>query len=113
MTGPVQALVIVDMQRGLLAGPSAIPGADRLVARIEGLVRRAEEAGVLVVQLQNEGPPGALDEPGRPGWELRLAGGSVLRKSTDDGSPARRWRRCWPTGAYAGWRSAACCRRCA
>jgi nicotinamidase-related amidase len=85
VTAPVQALIVVDMQRGLLAGPSAVPGADALVRRVEELVRRAAEAGALVVQLQNDGTPGLADEPGTPGWELRLPGGEVLRKSTDDG----------------------------
>ena len=85
MTAPVQALIVVDMQRGLLAGPSAVPGAAALVRRVEELVRRATEAGALVVQLQNDGAPGLADEPGTPGWELRLPYGEGLRKSTDDG----------------------------
>jgi streptothricin hydrolase len=38
-----------------------------------------------VVQLQNDGAPGQVDEPGRPGRRLALTGGTVLRKTTDDG----------------------------
>jgi streptothricin hydrolase len=82
---PVQALVVVDMQCGLLAGPQAVVGAAALTERVEALIGRATAAGALVVQLQNDGSPGQVDEPGEPGWKLALAGGTVVRKSTDDG----------------------------
>lgn len=85
MTDPVEALVVVDMQRGLLTGPSAVPSATDLIDRIGSLMSRADAAGALVVQLQNDGEPGAVDEPGTPGWELALAGGEVVRKTGDDG----------------------------
>jgi nicotinamidase-related amidase len=85
VTEPVQALVVVDMQRGLLTGPEAVAGATALAERVEELIERALDAGALVVQLQNDGPPGQVDEPGEPGWELALTGGTVVRKSTDDG----------------------------
>ncbi|HEY6748502.1 MAG TPA: isochorismatase family protein [Mycobacteriales bacterium] len=79
---PVQALIVVDMQRGVLAD---LPDASSLTARIESAVSRASAAGALVVQLQNDGAPGSVDEPGTPGWALVLAGGEVVRKTTDDG----------------------------
>lgn len=82
---PVQALIVVDMQRGLLAGPEALPDAGPLTARIGALMDRAAAAGALVVQLQNDGAPGSVDEAGAAGWALRLAGGAVVRKRTDDG----------------------------
>jgi streptothricin hydrolase len=82
---PVQALLVVDMQRGLLAGPAAVVGAGGLVSRVATLMRRATEAGALVVQLQNDGQPGEADEPGTPRWELALGGGTVVHKTTDDG----------------------------
>lgn len=85
MSEPVQAVVVVDMQRGLLAGPEAVVGAMALAERLEELIGRATTAGALVVQLQNDGAPGQVDEPGTPGWELALPGGTVLRKTTDDG----------------------------
>jgi nicotinamidase-related amidase len=82
---PVQALVVVDMQRGLLIGPQAVPGAAALTDRVEELIDRATAAGAVVVQLQNDGAPGQVDEPGEPGWELALTGGTEVRKFTDDG----------------------------
>ena len=85
MSEPVQALVVVDMQRGLLTGPEAVVGAAALTWRVEELIQRATTAGTLVLQLQNDGAPGQVDEPGEPGWTLALSGGTVLRKTTDDG----------------------------
>jgi streptothricin hydrolase len=85
VTRPVHALVVVDMQRGLLTGREAVVGAPELTERVAELIRRATDAGAFVVQLQNDGAPGQVDEPGTPGWELALPGGTVLRKTTDDG----------------------------
>jgi len=84
----VDALVVVDAQVGFLPGDAAVPAAASLSAALSGLLDRGRRAGALVVHLQNDGPPGAVDEPGRPGWRLRLptvAGELVLRKTTDDG----------------------------
>lgn len=87
---PAEALIIVDMQRGFLEGPKAIPDAGPLVNQVSRLLGRAREAGALVVHLQNDGAPGAEDEPGTPGWELVLVATesgneAVIRKATDDG----------------------------
>jgi streptothricin hydrolase len=79
---PVQALVVVDMQRGVLAD---LPGAAALESRVAELIARARAAGALVVQLQNDGAPGSVDEAGSAGWALALSGGDVVRKTTDDG----------------------------
>jgi streptothricin hydrolase len=51
MSEPVQALVVVDMQCGLLAGAHAVVGAAALTERVEALIGRATAAGALVVQL--------------------------------------------------------------
>lgn len=85
-----EALIIVDVQCGFLEGPMAIPEAGRLLDRLRRLLGRARQAGALVVHLQNDGAPGAVDEPAAPGWELFLtpvesANEVVVRKSTDDG----------------------------
>ena len=84
----VQALIIVDVQVGFVTGSGAVPGAEPLVACVAGLLAWARRAGSLVVHLQNDGPPGAIDEPGTPGWALRLTpqpDEPVIRKAHDDG----------------------------
>jgi nicotinamidase-related amidase len=90
MTQPADALIVVDMQTAFVAGPDAVPGADRLLERVGELLERARAAGAIVVHLQNDGPPGADDEPETPGWELYLpvktgAREHVVRKPRDDG----------------------------
>ncbi|KUL40949.1 hypothetical protein ADL22_14850 [Streptomyces sp. NRRL F-4489] len=87
---PVHALLLVDLQSAFVAGPEAVPDAARVLDRARGLLARARAAGALVVHLQNDGPPGAADEPRTPGWRLHLpvAPGPlerVVRKTEDDG----------------------------
>jgi nicotinamidase-related amidase len=82
---PVQAVIVVDLQAAFVTGSAAVPGGVALAGRVRSLMDRASAAGALVVQLQNDGAPGAADEPGTPGWELALPGGTVVRKTTDDG----------------------------
>jgi nicotinamidase-related amidase len=84
----VQALIVVDVQAGLVTGDAAVPGAGAVLAAVCGLLERARRAGSLVVHLQNDGGPGTVDEPGQPGWVLHLppaAGEPVVRKAHDDG----------------------------
>ncbi|MFI6104208.1 isochorismatase family protein [Streptomyces sp. NPDC051310] len=87
---PVQALLLVDLQRAFVSGAEAVPDAARLLRHIRDLLARARSGGALVVHLQNDGPPGAADEPGTPGWELFLpveehGREAVVRKTEDDG----------------------------
>lgn len=86
----MQALIAVDVQTAFVSGGAAVPAADALLVAVTGLLRRAREAGALVVQLQNDGGPGTADEPLTPGWELFLPAVEgerehVIRKETDDG----------------------------
>ena len=86
----VQALIVVDMQTAFVSGDEAVPEAGGLLITVTDLIRRAREAGALVIQLQNDGLPGTADEPYTPGWELYLTaeesdGQHVIRKNTDDG----------------------------
>jgi nicotinamidase-related amidase len=84
----VQALIVVDVQAGLVTGDGAVPGAAALLTVVGDLLARARRAGSLVVHLQNDGAPGTVDEPGQPGWALHLrpaAGEPVVRKARDDG----------------------------
>lgn len=87
---PAQALLVVDVQKAGVTGDRAVPGAAALLDRTADLLARARAAGALVVHLQNDGEPGAGDEPHTPGWALHLpvATGpaeSVIRKTWDDG----------------------------
>lgn len=82
------ALVVVDVQTGLVSGPGGVPAAATLLPAVDDLLARARAAGALVVHLQNDGAAGSDDEPGTPGWELHLpprAGEPVIRKTADDG----------------------------
>jgi len=86
----MQALLVIDVQAGLVRGADAVPGASALLERIATLVANARRAGALTVHLQNDGAVGSVDEPGTPGWELALpvqerAGELVIRKTSDDG----------------------------
>ncbi|WP_031073753.1 isochorismatase family protein [Streptomyces sp. NRRL S-118] len=87
---PVQALLLVDVQTAFVAGAEAVPDAARLLRHSRDLLDRARTSGALVVHLQNDGPRGAADEPGTPGWELFLPVEDhgrevVVRKTEDDG----------------------------
>lgn len=87
---PVQALIVVDVQKDGVAGTGAVPAAEVLLDRTAGLLARARRAGAVVVHLQNDGDPGSGDEPFTPGWALHLPveegpAESVIRKTWDDG----------------------------
>ena len=87
---PVDALIVVDVQTAFVSGGDAVPDADRLLDRVNDLLDRARQAGVVVVHLQNDGAPGSGDEPNTPGWELYLPvkpgpSEQVIRKLRDDG----------------------------
>ncbi|WP_449345143.1 isochorismatase family protein [Streptomyces narbonensis] len=89
-TQPVDALIVVDVQSAFVVGDGAVPAANLIVERTTDLIARARRDGALVVHLQNDGPPGAEDEPHTPGWELHhpvLPGPRelVIRKPRDDG----------------------------
>lgn len=72
-----------------MRGDGALPDAARLVDRTADLITRARAAGALVVHVQNDGPPGADDEPHTTGWALHHpveAGPTevTIRKTHDD-----------------------------
>ncbi|WP_238161773.1 isochorismatase family protein [Kribbella antibiotica] len=85
------ALILVDLQTAFVSGPNAIPAALRLLPCVTDLLQRARSADAVIVHRQNDGPVGADDEVGSPGWELYLpvgAGEHVIRKPRDDGFDA-------------------------
>ena len=90
MTAPAPALLVIDAQRGLLDGEAAVPDAGIVLDHLSILLAAARSAGALVVHLQNDGPRGAADEPGKSGWMIHpqvapVAGEVVIRKDRDDG----------------------------
>ncbi len=85
------ALVVIDTQIGMFASPGVppVPGGERLLENIEGLLRRAREAGVDVIHVQHAGGPGHPLEKGTEGWRIHprvapLEGEPVVGKETPD-----------------------------
>jgi nicotinamidase-related amidase len=71
------ALVVIDVQRGILEIPTLARkketdrALDETVGRIAGLIARARVASVPVIYIQHDGSPGHRLEPGTSGWLLR------------------------------------------
>jgi nicotinamidase-related amidase len=88
-TVPADALVVVDVQRGLVEGSQAVGGAASFLARLASALESARAAGVPVVHVQDAGTaPGSLIPHGSAGWELVLPvadGEPVVHKEHDDG----------------------------
>jgi nicotinamidase-related amidase len=83
-----EMLVVIDVQSAFVSGAEAVPDHLRLQAAVALLLEQARLAGVPVIFIQNDGMPGAVDEPHTPGWELHfspLPGEHVVRKTGDDG----------------------------
>jgi nicotinamidase-related amidase len=90
MVRSATALLMIDVQQGLLDSETAIPDAVHVIDRLVNVLAAARSAGSLIIHLQNDGAAGALDEPGTPGWHIhpKVApepGEFVLRKTRDDG----------------------------
>ncbi|MFF2051307.1 isochorismatase family protein [Leifsonia sp. NPDC058194] len=80
-------LMLVDVQRNMLEGATAIPGADAFRAALGALLEAARDEGVPIVHVANDGGPGEPDEPGTAGWEFVFApepGEPVVRKDDPD-----------------------------
>lgn len=63
------ALLIIDVQIGLIDGLPAYRGAE-VVQRIASLAATARTAGVPVIYVQHDGQPGHRLEPNTPGWPI-------------------------------------------
>lgn len=80
-----RALFLVDVQHAQFFGPWAVPEASQLLHRIGNRLLEARQAGLAVFHIQNEGPEGEPDSPGKPFWQLVFApayGERVIRKSS-------------------------------
>ena len=63
------ALLVIDVQRGLCEGQYAAFEANRVIERINLVVRKARDAGVAVIFIQHDSPDGLLDAESE-GWQL-------------------------------------------
>lgn len=90
------ALLLVDVQLNMFE-PEPVHDGERLLEGLTSLLDAARDVGVPVVFVRNNGPSGAPDEAGTPGWEIHLRlqpaeGEPVVDKwesSSFDGTPLR------------------------
>ncbi len=83
--------MVIDTQVGMFETPGLppVPDGERLLENIEGLIRRAREAGVAGVHVRHADGPGHTLERGTKGWEThpRIApkdGEPVVDEETPD-----------------------------
>lgn len=67
---PRSALVVIDLQRGLLQGPTPAYEGVRIVGRTLDLIDSARQASAPVVFVQHYGPPDSPIARGSKAWEL-------------------------------------------
>jgi nicotinamidase-related amidase len=65
----MDALIVIDMQQGLLAGPVKLDLAD-VIGRINQVAAWVRGQGGVVIWVQHESGPADGFAPGSPGWEL-------------------------------------------
>jgi nicotinamidase-related amidase len=65
-----RALLVIDMQRGMFAGPDLPYDGARILANINSLVRKAHEARAPIFAARHTGPGGSPIEPGSPLTQL-------------------------------------------
>ncbi len=90
------ALVIIDVQKAILEGagtparrPVMAAALNETISRLSDLQTRARRAGVPVIVVQHDDPPGSRLAAGTPGWQLReeiapLAGDILVHKRACD-----------------------------
>jgi nicotinamidase-related amidase len=83
------ALLVIDVQMFGFGEDSPVYAGEPLIARINDLIARAREAGVLVIYVQHCGTEGEIGEPGSPAWEIHPAiapveGEAVVQKRHPD-----------------------------
>lgn len=82
-----RALIIVDVQHGMFFGNWALPEASELLNRIGNRLLLARQEGTTIFHVQNDGPEGEADSPGKPFWQLIFAtarGERVIRKTVQN-----------------------------
>jgi nicotinamidase-related amidase len=83
------ALLIVDVQVGLVGAPRHAYRGEEVVARIKSLVESARSSGTPVVFVQHDGDEAGPVPPGSPGWHIHpeiapAEGETVVRKRASD-----------------------------
>lgn len=81
------ALLVVDVQRNMVAGQWSVPDSEAFLAKFEERIEQARADGWPVIFVQNDGPEGDVDEPGSEGWQLWFTpqdGERVVRKTTQN-----------------------------
>ena len=77
MSAAKTALLVIDVQRGILALPNLTrkkendQALDETVLCIAGLIEKARTASVPVIYIQHDGSPGHRLEPETSGWPIR------------------------------------------
>ena len=82
----VDTLLIVDVQRELVAGEHAVSGASAFLDRLAAALAAARGGGATVIHLQDDGD--RVITHGTSGWQLALSpapGEPVVAKKHDDG----------------------------
>src|SRR5258706_13489520 len=79
------ALLIIDVQTGLVAGTEPVYRLDELLQNISTLITQARAIGMPIIYIQDND----VDEIGSPGWQIQPAiapqeGDMVLRKPETD-----------------------------
>jgi len=88
VTEPSQALLVIDLQIGVVDG-TPIQHSSQLLEAVNGLLSKARESGVDVIYIQHDGPKGHRVEVGTSGWPIHPAiapgpGELVVRKRSSD-----------------------------
>jgi nicotinamidase-related amidase len=83
------AVLIVDVQVGLLDPPDPARGAERLLTVLADLIERARDSGVPVIYVQHSGSEGSALERETAGWRIHTRieprpGDWVVEKSEPD-----------------------------
>jgi nicotinamidase-related amidase len=81
------ALLLIDIQRGLVEAPEGLYQAEAIVARCADLLRRARAAAIPIFHVQHDGGAGDDLERLSPGWQLHesvmpVSGEPVTEKAT-------------------------------
>ncbi len=73
MSSKATALLVIDLQRGLLGAQTPPHDRDAVLERVAGVLARARAEGVPVFHVQHDGGPGDDIERLTPGWEIHPA----------------------------------------